>query len=176
VEKELRQVLYGSNAPVNIPELAAVDLEWHFDEPTRVELMKLHSEIERWIIKSTGAPPHAVILEDRPTKNRASSSAAIPRIKATKFHDSFSPRLLERTGRLSREAAVGWNWRKRSRAKIIRSLPVSGEPSVAASFWVGFANSSDFGLRSEPPTHPELLDDARGAFHERWLVARSFTD
>ncbi|MCI0539952.1 MAG: DUF1549 domain-containing protein, partial [Verrucomicrobiales bacterium] len=51
-EEELRQVLYGSNAPVNIPELAAVDLEWYFDEPARVELMKLHSEIERWIIKS----------------------------------------------------------------------------------------------------------------------------
>src|SRR5437016_9125186 len=45
-----------------------VDLEWYFDEPTRVELGKLSSQVDKWILQAPGAPPYAVILEDRPVQ------------------------------------------------------------------------------------------------------------
>src|SRR4029077_18275629 len=67
-QEALRQVIYSTDAPVNVPPGAIVDVEWFFDEPTRVELSKLQAEIDRWNIKSPGAPPQAVILEDRATQ------------------------------------------------------------------------------------------------------------
>jgi hypothetical protein len=45
---------------------AIADLEWYFDEPTRVQLGKLASQVDKWILQAPGAPPYAVILEDRP--------------------------------------------------------------------------------------------------------------
>ena len=89
-EEELRQVLYGPASPVNIPVLATGDLEWYFDEPTRVELGKLHAEIERWIINSPGAPPYAVILEDRPLqRNPRVFLRVIPPTKEKRCRGSF---------------------------------------------------------------------------------------
>ncbi len=45
-EEELRQVLYAADSPASVPAGAIVDLEWYFDEPTRVALGKLSSQIE----------------------------------------------------------------------------------------------------------------------------------
>src|SRR5436309_6253617 len=67
-EEELRQVLYAADSPASVPAGAIVDLEWYFDEPTRVELGKLSSQVDKWILQAPGAPPYAVILEDRPVQ------------------------------------------------------------------------------------------------------------
>src|SRR4030095_5679717 len=64
----LRQVLYASNAPVTVPQGAIVDIEWFFDENTRVELAKLQAEIDRWNIDSPGAPAQRVVRADRPAQ------------------------------------------------------------------------------------------------------------
>ena len=44
------------------------DVEWFFDEGTRVELQKLQAEIDRWNL-TPGAPDHTVLLVDRPIQH-----------------------------------------------------------------------------------------------------------
>jgi hypothetical protein len=169
-EEELRQVLYGSNAPVTIPNLAAVDLEWYFDESARVELMKLHSEIERWIIKSKGAPPHAVILEDRATQknprvfvrgNPANRGEEVPRQFLSALAGEHRRPFPKGSGRLDLAEAIA-----------SKDNPLTARVMVNRvwlhHFGAGLVQTpSDFGLRSEPPSHPELLD---------WLAARFMDD
>ncbi|HEY2952226.1 MAG TPA: DUF1549 domain-containing protein, partial [Verrucomicrobiae bacterium] len=58
----IRQILYGSDSPANVPNGAVVDLEWFFDEGGRVELSKAQMAIDKWILDSPGATPHALIL------------------------------------------------------------------------------------------------------------------
>src|SRR6185369_8638255 len=64
-ETAVRQVLYSTDLPCVVPAGAIVDLEWYFDESTRVELVKLAREMDIWMVQSPGSPPHAVILADR---------------------------------------------------------------------------------------------------------------
>src|SRR6185295_4497355 len=40
-ESGLREILYSADSPSAVPPGAIVDLEWYFDEKTRVELAKL---------------------------------------------------------------------------------------------------------------------------------------
>ena len=69
--------------------------------------------------------------------------------------------------RRSRTAAAGWNWRKRSRSA---DNPLTARV-IANRVWMHHYGAplvrtpGDFGLRSEPPTHPQLLD-----YLGRWLI------
>jgi len=159
--EEVRQVLYGPNAPVNIPRLAAADMEWYFDEPSRVEMMKLHAEIERWIIKSPGAPPHSVILEDRPTqKNPRVFLRGNPANKGDEVPRQFLG-IVAGANRKPFEIGSG-------RLELARAIADPNNPLTARvmvnriwlhHFGEGLVRTpSDFGTRSDPPSHPELLD------------------
>jgi hypothetical protein len=89
-EEELRQVLYGADSPAVVPPGAIVDMEWYFDEASRVALGGLQVQIDQWMLQSPGSPPHAVILEDRAVQNpRMYSNAAIQPTKAMKCLGNF---------------------------------------------------------------------------------------
>lgn len=174
--EELRQVLYAANAPVNIPIVAAADLEWYFDEPTRVQLMKLHAEIERWIIQSPGAPPYSIELEDRPNpKNTRVFVRGNPANKgdeATRqFLEVLSP------GR-PRPFTTGSGRLELAQAIANKNNPLTARVMVNRiwlhHFGAGLVRTpSDFGTRSEPPSHPELLDWLACYFmNEGWSIKR----
>ena len=160
-EEELRQVLYAVDSPATVPAGAIVDMEWYFDEPTRVQLSTLQAQIDQWINQSPGAPPHAVILEDRPTqKNPRVFKRGNPGNKGDEVPRQFLE-ILSGEKRKPFEKGSG-------RLELAEAIASKGNPLTARVFvnrvWAHhFGNGlvrtpSDFGTRSEPPTHPELLD------------------
>jgi hypothetical protein len=166
VAQELREILYGADSPVLVPSGAMVDLEIFFDEGTRVELSKLQWEIDKWHIDAPGATPQAVVLEDRPRQenprvfrrgNPMNRGEEVPRrfleVIAGKDRKPFT----QRSGRLELAGCI-----------VDRSNPLTARVMVNRVWTWHFgrglvATTSDFGLRADPPTHPELLD---------WLAMR----
>ncbi len=169
-QEAIRQVLQGPDSPAHVPNGAIVDIEWFFDEGTRVELAKLQAEIERWIIKAPGAPPHAVILEDRPNpKNARVFKRGNPANKGEEVPRQFLEVLCP-TNRKPFTLGSG-------RLELAQAIASTNNPLTARvlvnrvwlhHFGAGLVRTpSDFGTRSEPPTHPELLD---------WLALRFMAD
>ena len=157
----LRQVLYAPQSPCAVPDEAIVGIEWYFDLATTEMLWKLRGEVDRWLIQSPQAPIHAVALVDR---------AAIeePRVfhrgnPATKG-DEVPRRFLRILSGGDRQPFV----RGSGRLEMARAI-ASPENPLTARVWANrvwmhhfgaglVRTPSDFGLRSEPPTHPQLLD------------------
>ncbi len=160
-EDELRRVLHGPDSPATLPEGAIVDLEWFFDEGTRVELGKLQSEIDKWIIKSPSAGPYAVILEDRPTQvnsrvfirgNPATKGEEVPRQFLRVLAGSDRNPFQQGSGRLDLARAI-----------TSQDNPLTARVLVNRVWQHHFGSglvrtTSDFGVRADPPSHPELLD------------------
>ena len=59
-------MLYGTASPISLPRLAVSELEWYFDEGSRVEIAKGQRAIEQWLLDAKGSPPYACVLEDKP--------------------------------------------------------------------------------------------------------------
>jgi hypothetical protein len=165
-EKALREVLTGPASPIALPKGSISELEWYFDEGSRVEVAKTQRVIEQWIIESKGSPPYASILEEKPQLysprifrrgNPANKGEEVPR----RFVGFLDPApFTDGSGRLELARAV-----------------TSPKNPLTARVWVNrvwlnhfgkglVSTPSDFGLRSDPPSHPELLD-----FLARTLIA-----
>ncbi|HYF00708.1 MAG TPA: PSD1 and planctomycete cytochrome C domain-containing protein [Planctomycetota bacterium] len=163
----LVEVLEGPSSPIATPEGAYNEIEWFYDESVRVELGKLQKEIDRHVVESRDAPGWAAYLADRPPQpnprvfrrgNPAQKGEEVPR------------RMLSLLG--GRVFADG-----SGRLELARAIASADNP-LTARVWVNrvwmhhfgqglVRTPSDFGLRSEPPTHPELLD---------WLARRFVAD
>jgi hypothetical protein len=163
---ELHEVLYAPDSPVMVPPGAIPDLEIFFDEGTRVEIAKLQWEIDKWHIDAPGATPQAVVLEDRPKQenprvfrrgNPMNKGEEVPRRYLEVISGNDRKPFAHRSGRLEMAQTIA-----------DRNNPLTARVMVnrvwAWHFGSGLvATTSDFGLRAEAPTHPELLD---------WLAAR----
>jgi len=166
-DEELRRILHGPGAAASLPEGSITELQWYFEDDARNELGRLESEIDRWLLSSERAPAHAVILEDKAVQevarvfrrgNPAQRGEEAPR----SFLSALGGRPFESgSGRLelAREIASARN-------------PLTARVLVnrvwALHFGAGLVRTpSDFGVRGEPPTHPELLD---------WLARRFVAD
>lgn len=172
----LRQIMVAPDSPIRVPEGAIVDLEWMFAEPTRVELAKLQAEIDRTIIQAETAPPFAVILANKPDPNPpkvflrgnpASPGEHVPR------------QFLELLSGPDRKPFEGGSGRR----EMAEAIADGDNPLTARVFvnrvWAwhfgdGIVKTpSDFGTRSEAPSHPELLDWlARDFVENGWSIKR----
>ncbi|MEO6183757.1 MAG: PSD1 and planctomycete cytochrome C domain-containing protein, partial [Verrucomicrobiota bacterium] len=175
-EEELRQVLYAVDSPATIPAGAIVDMEWYFDEPTRVELSTLQAQIDQWIIQSPGAPPHAVILEDRTLqKNPRVFKRGNPVNKGEEVPRQFLEVL---SGEKRKPFEKGSGRLELAEAIASKENPLTARVLVNRVWAHHFGNGlvrtpSDFGMRSEPPTHPELLDWLAHNFMENgWSIKK----
>ncbi len=175
-EEELRQVLYGPDSPAVVPAGAIVDMEWYFDEPTRVELGTLQAQIDAWMIQSPGSPPHAVILQDRMIqKNPRVFKRGNPANKGDEVPRQF---LAVLSGPERKPFANGSGRLELANAIASTNNPLTARVMVNRiwlhHFGAGLVRTpSDFGTRSEPPSHPELLDWlARYFMENNWSMKK----
>jgi hypothetical protein len=169
-EPALREVLHGRESPIATPVGAFSEIEWFYDEGARKDLGGAQRDIDRAILKSDAAPPWAAYLADR--------------------DDLVPPRVFRRGNPANKGEEVTRHWlgllgggeftEGSGRHELAKRI-ASAENPLTARVWVNrvwmhhfghglVRTPSDFGLRSEPPTHPELLD-----WLARELVRRSWS-
>ncbi len=158
--EEIRQEMYGPQAPASLPRVFG----WGFltllpDRAAQGEFQKLLKEVEGWLKTGAGAPPRAMVLYEgerydprifeRGNPNRLGE--AVPR----RFLAAFDPD--------QRPFAHGSGRLELAQAVIAPENPLTPRVLVNRTWMHHFgqglvATPGDFGIRSEPPTHPELLD------------------
>jgi hypothetical protein len=164
-EEELRQVFHAPEAPPSITPGLFSDLELLPDRAAQGELQKLRKAVEQWRATGPGAPPRAMVLVDTATPyepvvfrrgNPGNPGERVPR------------RFL---GVLSGKERRPWT-KGSGRLELAHAIADPQNPLTARvlvnrvwlhHFGRGLVQTpGDFGMRSDRPSHPELLD---------WLAA-----
>ncbi|MBI4326953.1 MAG: PSD1 domain-containing protein [Chloroflexi bacterium] len=169
----VRQVLYASDAPSNLPAAEIVRL---FDVPTRQKNRALQRKLDELDATHAGSPPRAMSLQDNPTPH---SPRVFVRGNPSNPGSEVPRQFLEILAGPDRQP-----FQKGSgRLELARAIASPNNPLTARVIvnrvWLHHFGSglirtpSDFGLRSEPPTHPELLDYLAGRFMEEgWSLKK----
>ena len=166
-KEALRQILYASDAPPNLDSGALTGL---LDTPAQQELRARQRKIDELDATHPGAPPRAMALADNSTPvtqhvflrgNPSNPGEEAPRRFLKVLAGEKRQPFQHGSGRLElAQAIVSTNNPLTARVFVNRVwLQHFGAPLVRTP--------SDFGLRSEPPTHPVLLD---------YLAARFMAD
>lgn len=163
--EELRQVLYAENSPPDVP----LAMDWGFlslfpDRPTQGEYEKLLKEVEQWMMTGAAAPPRAMVLWDDP---RLYQPRIFLRGNPNQLGDVVPRRFITALSTEARPFQQGSGRRELAQAIVDPANPLTARVQVNRLWLHHFGQGlvrtpSDFGLRSEPPSHPELLD---------WLAA-----
>ena len=168
----LRQVSLRPDAPAEPgAQRRSANLALLPDRPAQEKRNKLLKAIEDWRASGPAAPPRAMVLEDLP---RRSSRASFVRGNPNNLGDDGAAAVPARavataSRAASRTAAAGLEL---ARAIVDRDNPLTARVLVNRVWLHHFGTAlvrtpSDFGLRSEPPTHPELLDYLAATFMEQ---------
>jgi hypothetical protein len=165
-DRELLDVLYGPASPVVVTRAEALD-NYLYDSPVDTELYRLRNEVGAWLAKTGEAPPRAHTLVPRP-------GAGDPRILVRGNPQRPGGRVPRQflallSGPARRPFQAG-----AARLDLAREIVRPDNPLTARvlvnrvwqhHFGAGLVRTpSDFGLRGESPTHPELLDWLASAF------------
>ena len=171
--EELRQLLYGPQSPAVLDHGLARRL---FARDVREHLTQLEKEVEAFQVNSPAAPPRAMVMNDAPQPadphifirgNPGRPGAKVPR----QFFGVLSPGerkpFANGSGRLELAEAIA-----------SRDNPLTARVFVNRvwqhHFGAGLVRTpSDFGTRSDPPTHPALLDWLAAAFMDQgWSIKK----
>lgn len=173
-QEELRQVFYSSDSPPNIAYRMLNDLALLPDRPSQDKLRKLRAAVETWRATGPGAPPRALVLEDAPALiqpkvflrgNPNTPGETVPRRFPAVVAGEVRQPFQHGSGRLDLAQAI-----------VDRRNPLTARVLVNRVWLHHFGSAivrtpSDFGVRSEPPTHPELLDHlATQLISENWSI------
>ena len=165
--EELRRVLYGPDAPPDLP----AQMDWGFlsllpDRASQGEFQKLLKALEEWLMHGPEAPARAMALQDLPV-------AYEPRIFLRGNPNRPGPSVPRRSPQWLDPIARPFS-RGSGRLELAQAMVDPGNPLTARVFvnrvWLqhfgaGLVTTpSDFGNRSEPPSHPALLDWLAGEF------------
>ncbi|TWU08099.1 PSD1 and planctomycete cytochrome C domain-containing protein [Stieleria varia] len=172
-KESLRQLLEGIGSPCRVPDGPVSHSETFFDSGTLTELWKLQGEIDRWL-NGAGNVPVALALIDQaePVEprifrrgNPLNLGNDIPRQFLSVLSSSNRQPFQNGSGRM-----------ELARAIVDPANPLTARVIVNRvwrdHFGTGLVTTpSDFGLRSDPPSHPELLDWLAASFvREGWSL------
>jgi hypothetical protein len=160
-DEQLRQILYSLDGPCAVPDEPIVSTEYDFDSGTCTEMWKLQVEHDRTIINAGSQPRFAVVLNDR-------RKVVTPRIfrrgnSANRGDEVPRQFLAVLSGPDRKPFEHGSGRRELADAIVDPQNPLTARVIVnrvwAQYFGTGIVSSSgDFGVRADPPSHPELLD------------------
>ncbi|HVX13712.1 MAG TPA: PSD1 and planctomycete cytochrome C domain-containing protein [Pirellulales bacterium] len=156
--EELRQVLYGAESPVVLSDERAQRL---FDREVRDHLTALKRKVDELDATSPAAPARAMVLADAATPtephiflrgNPGRPGERVPRRFLAVLSHGERAAFTQGSGRLELAQAIA-----------SRDNPLTARVLVNRVWMHHFGNPlvrtpSDFGVRSDPPTHPALLD------------------
>ena len=160
-DEKLRRLMYGPGSLCEVPDEAVIHTEYDVDSATCNELWKLQGEVDRLIINAASEPRYATFIEDRevPSEprifkrgNPAEKGDDIPRQFLQLLSGPDRKPFEHGSGRLEMAQAI-----------VDPANPLTARVMVnrvwAHHFGAGLvATPGDFGVRAEPPSHPELLD------------------
>jgi hypothetical protein len=144
------------------------------DRPAQGKLQELRKALEQWRVSGSGAPPRAMALVDAPQPyephvfvrgNPTNLGPAVPRQFLGVLAGPQRRAFTHGSGRL-----------ELARAVVDPKNPLTARVFVNRIWLHHFGQGlvrtpSDFGLRSDPPTHPELLDHLAATFvRDGWSV------
>ena len=157
--EELRQLMQGERSPLTFP-IEDVEDFLFVDTTTQQALHAEQRKVTDWI-GSPGAAPHAMALEDvsHPVDSRvflrgnaSNPGEVVPRHFLTVLSNGQPPPFTHGSGRLELARAIASPDNPLTARVIANRVWLN-------HFGAGLVRTpSDFGLRGEKPTHPELLD------------------
>ncbi len=157
----IRGAVVGEGSPIRVPHDYIHDVEWLFTEKTKEAIKKKLADVEREIIKLGEKAPHTLALVERTVPTNVNvferglypnQGDEVPRGSVAVWNGGKRPAYREGSGRLAFAREV-------TSPKNPLTARVIVNRTWAVHFGEGLVRTeSDFGLRSEPPTHPALLD------------------
>ena len=168
----LRQVYYGPGSPTSLPPN---DLDALLPKEATDAIAKRREEVARWS-SSANAPPQMLVLNDADTNkkphvflrgNPGNPGKTVPRqFPGVVAGDDRQP-FHEGSGRLEMARMIASPTNPLTARVIVNRVWMYhfGAPLVGTP--------SDFGMRSDPPTHPEMLDYLSARFvAEGWSLKK----
>jgi hypothetical protein len=172
-QEALRQVYYGADGPGNLPAEVIPSL---YNVPALMQIEPIQAEIMRLDATHPGAPPRAMALVDSP---RPRNSRVFIRGNPNRLGEEAPRQFLAiLSGEKPRPFTHGSGRLELARAIASRDNPLTARVMVNRlwlhHFGAGLLTTpDDFGLRSDPPSHPELLDYLASRFMEDgWSVKK----
>ncbi len=172
-QEALRQVYYGKDSPGNLPAELIRSL---YNVPAFMKIIPLRGEITRLDATHPGAPQRANALVDSPEPK---NSRVFIRGNPNRLGEEAPRQFLAILSGDKRQPFVHGSGRlELARAIASKDNPLTSRVIVNRvwlhHFGVGLVTTADdFGLRSDPPSHPELLDYLAWRFiQEGWSLKK----
>ena len=165
---EIEDFLFGDEGPCEVPAESITHIERFFPTSQTEELWKLQAEVDRWILQAKSSPVFTIALNDK--KGNLIDSHVMKRGDPTLLgsrvqrgfpqafrsfdsdRDSLHLKPIEGSGRLALANSI-------TSSKNPLTPRVAVNRIWAHHFGAGLVETlSDFGNRSDVPSHPALLD------------------